>query len=76
MANQIPLIGAPQQSPTYPQVNLNLIPQGMSITIALGPTTAINQLIDADTMDQVASQWRKSRKNADDLLRVVQSSKL
>lgn len=76
MASNIPLIGAPQQAPTYPQVNLNLIPQGMSIQIALGPTTTISQLIDANTMDQIAIEWRKSRRNSEDLLRVVQSSKL
>lgn len=74
MASQIPLIGS--QQPTYPQVNLSLMPQGMSIQIALGPTTAISQLIDANTMDQIATEWRKSRRSAEDLLRVVQSSKL
>ena len=76
MASQIPFIGAPQQQPTYPQVNLSLVPQGMSIQIALGPTTVISQLIDAGTMDQIAVEWRKSRRSAEDLLRVVQSSKL
>ncbi len=76
MANQIPLVGAPQQSPTFPQINLNLIPQGMSIQIALGPTTVISQLIDANTMDQIATEWRKSRRNSEDLLRVIQSSKI
>lgn len=73
MVNSIPLIG---EQPAYPQVSLNLIPQGMSITIALGPTTAINQLIDASTMDDVVKTWRETRRNAADLLRTVQSTKL
>ncbi len=76
MATQIPIIGAHQQQPTYPQVNLNLTPQGLNVTIQIGPTTAIVQFIDAGTMDQVAKQWRESRKHSDDLLRAVQSSKI
>lgn len=75
MATPIPLIGQPQQ-PTFPQVNLNIIPQGLVVNIQLGPTTSISQLIDSNTMDQVAKAWRDSRKNADDLLRAVQGSKL
>ena len=74
MATAIPLIGQPQQ-PTFPQIGLNILPQGLVITIQLGPTTTIQQLIDANAMDQVAKQWRESRKNADDLLRAVQHSK-
>ena len=76
MATAIPLIGQPQQQPTYPQIGLNVLPQGLSINIQLGPTTVISQLIDASTMDQLCKMWRDSRKNADDLLRAVQSSKL
>lgn len=74
MAAPIPLIGQPQQ-PAFPQIGLNILPQGLVITIQLGPTTTIQQLIDANAMDQVAKQWRESRKNADDLLRAVQHSK-
>lgn len=75
MATPIPLIGQPQQ-PTFPQVNLNIIPQGLVVNIQLGPTTSISQLIDSNTMDQVAKTWRDSRKNADALLRSVQDSRL
>lgn len=75
MATPIPLIGQPQQ-PTFPQVNLNIIPQGLVVNIQLGPTTSISQLIDSNTMDQVAKTWRDSRKNADALLRAVQDSRL
>ncbi len=75
MATAIPLVGQPQQ-PQFPQIGLNILPQGLVITIQLGPTTTIQQLIDASTMDQLCKMWRDSRKNAGDLLRAVQSSKL
>lgn len=79
MATAIPLAGrfdTPQERPNYPLINLNIIPAGLVVNIQLGPTTNISQLIDANTMDQVAKTWRESRKNADDLLRAVQGSKL
>jgi hypothetical protein len=76
MANPMPINGNLQQLPTFPQINLNIIPQGMSITIALGPTTAISQLIDASTMDEVTKAWRDSRKTTHDIIRAVQSSKI
>ncbi len=75
MASPIPLIGAPQQAPQFPQVGLNLLPQGMVVTIQLGPTTTIQQVIAAETMDQVASEWRKQRKNVQDVMRTVQATK-
>ena len=74
MATAIPLIGQPQQ-PTFPQIGLNILPQGLVITIQLGPTTTIQQLIDANAMDQVATEWRKSRNNTADFLRAVQQTK-
>lgn len=74
MATPIPLIGQPQQ-PMYPQIGLNILPQGLVITIQLGPTTTIQQLIDANAMDQVATEWRKSRNNTADFLRAVQQTK-
>jgi hypothetical protein len=70
----IPLVGT-QQQPTFPQVGLNIMPQGLMVTIQLGPTTSINQIIDANVMDQVAKEWRESRKNVDAIFRAVQQSK-
>lgn len=75
MASSIPLVGQPQQ-PTFPQVGLNILPQGLVITVQLGPTTTITQVIDANTMDEVVSQWRKSRNNTVAFLRAVQETKL
>ena len=75
MASPIPLVGQPQQ-PAYPQIGLNILPQGLVITIQLGPTTTIHQLLDANAMDEVATQWRKSRNNTTDFLRSVQQTKL
>lgn len=73
MATPIPLVGQPQQQ--FPQIGLNILPQGLVITIQLGPTTTIQQLIDANAMDQVASEWKKSRNNTVDFLRAVQQTK-
>lgn len=75
MATPIPLIGAPQQ-PTYPQVNLNVVPQGLIVSIQLGPTTVIQQVIESGAMDQVVKLWRDQRKNVDHVLRAVQETKL
>lgn len=74
MASPIPLVGQPQQQ--FPQIGLNILPQGLVITIQLGPTTTIQQLIDANAMDQVAREWKKSRGNTVDFLRAVQETKL
>lgn len=74
MAAPIPLIGQPQQL-AFPQIGLNILPQGLVITIQLGPTTTIQQLIDANAMDQVATEWKKSRNNTADFLRAVQQTK-
>lgn len=75
MATSIPLIGAPQQ-PVYPQVNLNVVPQGLIVSIQLGPTTVIQQVIESGAMDQVVKMWRESRRNVDHVLRAVQETKL
>jgi hypothetical protein len=74
MASSIPLIGAPQQL-QFPQIGLNIVPQGMVVSIQLGPTTSITQVIDASTMDQVVAEWRDQRKNAQDILHTVQATK-
>lgn len=75
MATPIPLIGAAQQ-PAYPQVNLNVVPQGLIVSIQLGPTTVIQQVIESGAMDQVVKLWRDQRKNVDHVLRAVQETKL
>ena len=75
MPDNIPLLGTAPEQPQFPQVQLNLLPQGLMVTVVLGPTTSINQLIEAVMMDEVARQWRESRKNLLDFSRAVKASR-
>lgn len=70
-----PVAQEPPAPPQFPNVQLNVLPQGLMITILLSPTTSINQMIDASTMDEVAKQWRETRKAALDFGRAVKASR-
>jgi hypothetical protein len=48
--------------PVFPHIALNIVANGVQITIWLGPATAINQFIDEQTMDQLAQGWRERRR--------------
>lgn len=43
--------------PQFPMTQFNITPQGLSITILLGPALAISHLIDTKTMDKLARSW-------------------
>jgi hypothetical protein len=51
-----------QEEPTYPALNLSIAPQGLMVGIQLGPYTSINQLIAAETMDELVKKWRDQRR--------------
>lgn len=67
---------APQ--PQFPQISLNVTPQGLIITIQLSGTTNISQLIAAEAMDNIVKMWREMRKNQGnemDIIRAINSTR-
>jgi hypothetical protein len=48
-----------EKQPTIPLVNLNVSPAGLTITIALSPTTALTQMLPPDALDELMVRWRQ-----------------
>jgi hypothetical protein len=64
--------------PVFPRLNISIEPQGMTVTILLGPGTAISQVIAASDMDNVVKLWRDQKRAMGselDIIRAVQSTK-
>jgi hypothetical protein len=54
------LIGTAQPPPTAqpsPQVIVDITPQGMLLTVLLGPGMSLNQAISSEGMQQIAERW-------------------
>ena len=49
------------QAPQFPTVNFNLSPEGMKITILLGPGLTLAQDIPPAYMDRIEADWRNIR---------------
>lgn len=72
--SNIPIIGA-QEQPTFPQIGCTITPQGMIVIIQLGPTTTIQQFIDAPSMDGIVKQWQVQKVQAATIMRAVENSR-
>jgi hypothetical protein len=74
MAAPIPLIGIPQQL-QFPQMNININPSGMQITIVQAPGYSSNLNIAPDMMDQIALRWKEEKCKGQDLMRTIEQSR-
>lgn len=56
------LVPEPAAPPQFPQVGINIQPNGMLIQILIAPGFAFTQLIDEKTMNDVAGKWLETRR--------------
>lgn len=69
------MMQTPSEPPVWPQLRLNLTEQGMSVQIALGPTTVIVQMIEASAMDDLTKQWREFRRTQNNQIALIHDIK-
>jgi hypothetical protein len=75
MAMQVPLIGAPQQPPTFPQTNINVNTNGMQVTTLLAPGLAFSVNVGPDALDNVVAMWKEEKKKRMDIARAISNGK-
>jgi hypothetical protein len=63
----IPIIGAKQEQPVYPQVGATPTPQGVLFTIQLGPTIAITHLVSFEDIENIAQMARGAKRELRDM---------
>jgi hypothetical protein len=51
-----------QQPPSFPQLGFQVMPDGAVFVIQLGNGVSINQVVNAETMQQICKAWLESRK--------------
>lgn len=75
MTRQEPkLIPAPEAAPEQPQfpiTNLQIVQQGLLVTMVLAQNISINCLIGEEAMNEVCKKWVENRKQVADQLRVI-----
>jgi len=75
MANQEPtLIPAPETAqplPQFPITNLQIVEQGVLVSMVLAQNISINCLIGTEAMHNLCKQWLEYRKAQQDQLRVI-----
>jgi hypothetical protein len=75
MAQPIPLIGAPQQPPQFPQTGINVNPDGMQVTIVLAPGMSFLLSYGPDVMDGITKTWKEERRKHEAIMHMVESTK-
>ena len=68
------LIPAPEtapEAPQFPMTNLQIVEQGVIVSLVFAPNITMNCLIDPDTMQNLCRKWLDFRKNQADQLRVI-----
>ena len=76
MADNIPLLDAPKpEQPQFPQMQYNVTPQGVVVTKIYDPMESRSFLIPAGMMNDMARDWRESRRNLVDFQQAVKQSR-
>jgi hypothetical protein len=73
------LVEEAQRQITYPALNVQIGPDGMLLTILLGPGLSINQAVNAETMHAICSKWRETQREQQkslEIIRHVRQSKI
>lgn len=63
----------PDIQQTYPQINANITPDGMVITIGLAPGFAFQHGLGVEMMDEICQKWKETRKQAKANLEIVRN---
>lgn len=61
----------PPEQQTFPQIAVNITPDGMMITILLAPGTAITQALGEEQMNTICQKWLETRKQIKQELNII-----
>lgn len=64
-----------QRQPAYPQMGLDVRPEGLFISVHLAPGLTLTQGIGEDTMNEICKQWLETRKQVRNQLEIVRDMK-
>ncbi len=52
----------PQQQPAFPQTNVQVTPQGVTIAIVLAPGIVLSTILNEESVNQIMKLWLETRK--------------
>jgi hypothetical protein len=58
---------------TFPQIGINITPEGMTIMTALAPGLTLTMSINEQDMSHIAGQWLETRKDIKKQLAVIEN---
>lgn len=61
----------PPEQPQFPNIAINISPDGMIISLVLGPGTTINQMINEEQMNAICQKWLETRKQVKEELNII-----
>ncbi len=70
--NGLPMLEQVQPQPTFPQVRVNVGPQGMQLDVILAPGIQLTTMIGEEQMNQISKMWIQTRKDIADQMRVIE----
>jgi hypothetical protein len=72
MTDQIIVPGQIPTPQTFPQIAINITPEGMTIMTALAPGLTLTMSINEQDMNHIAGQWLETRKQIKQQLAIIQ----
>ena len=70
--NGLPLLQPPAPEPTFPQQQVQVMPNGAVITVMLAPGTGWFTTLNEATMNDTVRLWVQTRKDIADQMRVIE----
>lgn len=61
----------PPEQQQFPQINANITPDGMIITIGLAPGFAFQHGLGVDMMDEICQKWKETKRQTKANLEIV-----
>jgi hypothetical protein len=62
----------PPEQPSFPQVGINITPDGLVISTVLAPGTVITQMLNTEQVDAICQKWLETRKQRQDEMNIIQ----
>lgn len=63
----------PPEQQQFPQINANITPDGMIISVVLGPGFVFQQAIGGEMLDEICKKWKETRKKTNANLEIVRN---
>jgi hypothetical protein len=64
-----------EEQPKFPQIAINVTPQGMMVSVALAPGLTLTQNLGEDIMNQVCARWLETRQEIKQNLAIIEHVK-